>query len=101
MHFVAEYWWLWLLLAVCSVGFMVFIQVQRTQRMYQSAAKGVKNLVREQSIESAVDAVDEVTRGLDSFFTGIKMLIFSIVIAVLSGVLFLVSLIINIVFIFS
>lgn len=101
MHFVANYWWLWLMTLVLSLGFAVYSQISRAQKLARTMVKTATSVAtmaksHELNVDQALGAVQDVERGLTSFLFGLKMLVLAGIVAWLSGVLFILAVAINI-----
>lgn len=102
MIFVADYWWLWLITLVLSLGFAVYSQISRTQKLARTMVKTATSVAamaksHELNVDQALGAMQDVERGVTSFLLGLKMLVLAGIVSWLSGVLFIIAVVINIV----
>lgn len=100
MVFVADYWWLWLVTLVLSLGFAVYSQISRTQKLARTMIKTAASVVtmaksRELNVDQALGAMQDVERDVVSLLFGLKMLILASIVAWLSGVLFILAAAVN------
>ena len=79
MAFIALYWWLWLLLTAVFSGYTLFNQLKRMKGMLRGVQQG------------------DVGKAFSSFGSGIATLVVSGLLAGVSGVLLLISIVLNII----
>lgn len=101
MEFVANYWWLWILTLLGSIGYALVHVLKRFKNTKDKFFGGAKSVVRSVSeskdalstIESVETTVSEV---MESVAEGIWKLIVAKLIALASAILLLISLVLNV-----
>ena len=101
MVLVADYWWLWLMTLVLSLGFAVYSQISRTQKLASTVVKTATSVVamarsHELNVDQALEAVQNVGQRVNSFLFGLKMLVLAGIVAWLSGILFILAVAVNV-----
>ena len=98
MDFVATYWWVWLITAILSAGYALWFQLRRAKLLARSTLNTVTTFVTDADINphKAIKSVGEVVHHVDKFLGGMEKLVAAVVIASLFGIIFIVSIIVNI-----
>lgn len=100
MEFVANYWWLWILTLMGSVGYAIVHVLKKFKSTKDKFFGGAKSIVRSidsndalSTIGSAESTVNEV---IESVSEGVWKLIVAKLVALTSAILLIISVVLNV-----